>query len=277
MSVRVRIAPSPTGDPHVGTAYIALINYCFAKHHGGSFILRIEDTDQSRCSEASAAAIRDSLLWLGLTYDEGPGAGGDRGPYVQSERVAAGFYRKYADQLVEQGDAYYCFCSARELEAMKARQRAAGEPIMYDRRHRGITIGEARERAAKGEPYVIRLKVPLEGESVYKDRLRKQPVVKAWKEIDDQVLLKSDGWPTYHLAVVVDDHLMAITHVIRAEEWLNSLPKHTCCSTSAWASPRRNTSMWAFCATPTRARSPSARTPPICSGTARWAICPRRC
>jgi len=227
MTVRVRIAPSPTGDPHVGTAYIGLINYCFAKKLGGKFVLRIEDTDQTRCTEASAQAIYGSLKWLGLNYDEGPDVGGDYGPYVQSERVKLGMYGQYAEQLVEQGDAYYCFCTARELEAMKARQRAAGEPIMYDRRHRGIDLQEARARASAGEPFVIRLKVPLEGEHVYKDRLRKSPVVKAWKDIDDQVLMKSDGWPTYHLAAVVDDHLMAITHVIRAEEWLNSLPKHT--------------------------------------------------
>ncbi len=224
--VRVRIAPSPTGDPHVGTAYIGLINYCFAKRHGGQFILRIEDTDQSRCTEASAQAIYASMKWLGLTYDEGPDVGGDRGPYVQSQRVSKGFYREHAERLVEQGDAYYCFCSPRELEAMKARQRAANEPIMYDRRHRGLDPAEARKRVAAGDPYVIRMKVPLEGEFVYRDRLRKQPIVKTWREIDDQVLLKSDGWPTYHLAAVVDDHLMGISHVIRAEEWLNSLPKH---------------------------------------------------
>ncbi len=226
MTVRVRIAPSPTGDPHVGTAYIGMINYCFARKHGGKFVLRIEDTDQSRCTEASAQAIYASMRWLGLNYDEGPDVGGDRGPYVQSERVKLNIYRKYAEQLIKQGDAYYCFCTARELESMKSRQRAAGEPIMYDRRHRGMDLAEAKARVAAGDPYVIRLKVPLEGENVYKDRLRKQPVVKAWKEIDDQVLLKSDGWPTYHLAAVVDDHLMGITHVIRAEEWLNSLPKH---------------------------------------------------
>jgi glutamyl-tRNA synthetase len=226
MTVRVRIAPSPTGDPHVGTAYIGLINYCFAKKNGGQFVLRIEDTDQSRCTEASAQAIYDSMKWLGLRYDEGPDIGGDRGPYVQSQRVKLGIYKQYADQLIEQGDAYYCFCTSRELEAMKARQRANNEPIMYDRRHRGIALDEAKARIAKGDPYVIRMKIPLEGEHVYKDRLRKQPVAKPWKDIDDQVLLKSDGWPTYHLAAVVDDHLMGITHVIRAEEWLNSLPKH---------------------------------------------------
>jgi glutamyl-tRNA synthetase len=226
MTVRVRIAPSPTGDPHVGTAYIGLINYAFAKHHGGRFVLRIEDTDQTRCTPESAQAIYDSMKWLGLQYDEGPDVGGDRGPYVQSERVKLGIYRKYSDQLLEQGDAYYCFCTARDLEQMRKRQQANNEPIMYNRRCRGGSLAEARERAAKGEPYVIRMKAPLEGEFVYKDRLRKQPTVKGWKEIDDQVLLKSDGWPTYHLAAVVDDHLMGISHVIRAEEWLNSLPKH---------------------------------------------------
>ena len=226
MTVRVRIAPSPTGDPHVGTAYIGLLNYAFAKKHGGKFILRIEDTDQTRCTPESAQAIYDSLRWLGLQYDEGPDVGGAYGPYVQSDRVKAGIYQRYADQLVNQGDAYYCFCTSRELDSMKARQRANNEPIMYDRRHRGIDMAEAKTRAANGEPYVIRMKTPIEGEFVYKDRLRKQATAKAWKEIDDQVLLKSDGWPTYHLAAVVDDHLMGITHVIRAEEWLNSLPKH---------------------------------------------------
>jgi glutamyl-tRNA synthetase len=226
MTVRVRIAPSPTGDPHVGTAYIGMINYAFAKRHGGKFILRIEDTDQTRCTPESARAIYDSMKWLGLQYDEGPDIGGDRGPYVQSERVKLGIYKKYADQLIAQGDAYYCFCTGRDLEQMRKRQQANGEPTMYDRRHRGITAAEAQERIARGEPYVVRMKTPLDGEFVYRDRLRKQPVVKGWKEIDDQVLLKSDGWPTYHLAAVVDDHLMGITHVIRAEEWLNSLPKH---------------------------------------------------
>jgi len=226
MTVRVRIAPSPTGEPHVGTAYIGLLNYCFAKRHGGQFILRIEDTDRARCTAASAQAIYDSLGWLGLRYDEGPDVGGDRGPYVQSERVALGLYRRYADQLLEQGDAYHCFCTSEEIDGMRKRQTAAKQPIMYDRTHRDLPLTEGRSRAAAGEPHVIRMKSPLSGESVYPDRLRKKPVVKPWAEIDDQVLLKSDGWPTYHLAAVVDDHLMGITHVIRAEEWLNSLPKH---------------------------------------------------
>lgn len=226
MTVRVRIAPSPTGDPHVGTAYIGLLNYCFARRHGGRFILRIEDTDQGRCTEASAQAIYASLKWLGLRYDEGPDVGGDRGPYVQSERVRLGIYRKYAEQLLEAGHAYHCFCTSADLDAMRKAQLAANQPVMYDRRCRAIGLADARARVARGDSSVIRMKMPLEGEHVYKDRLRKQPVVKAWKEIDDQVLLKSDGWPTYHLAAVVDDHLMGITHVIRAEEWLNSLPKH---------------------------------------------------
>ncbi|NRA39960.1 MAG: glutamate--tRNA ligase, partial [Planctomycetes bacterium] len=151
MTVRVRIAPSPTGDPHVGTAYIGLLNYCFAKSQGGKFILRIEDTDQSRCSESSQQAIMDSMRWLGLDYDEGPDIGGDHGPYIQSERVAQGVYKKYAEQLIDQGDAYYCFCSSRELEAMRNRQRQNNEPIMYDRRHRGGESAEARERIANGD------------------------------------------------------------------------------------------------------------------------------
>ncbi len=227
MSVRVRIAPSPTGDPHVGTAYIALLNYCFAKSQGGSFILRVEDTDQGRCTPESKQAIMDCMRWLGLEYDEGPDIGGEHGPYEQSQRVEAGIYKKYSDQLVEQGDAYPCFCSSEDLTTMREAQRAAGEPIMYDRRCRDLSKEEAQARIDAGDSHVIRMKTPLEGEHSYPDRLRKNPVVKQWVDVDDQVLLKADGWPTYHLAAVVDDHLMGITHVIRAEEWLNSLPKHT--------------------------------------------------
>jgi glutamyl-tRNA synthetase len=226
MTVRVRIAPSPTGDPHVGTAYIGLLNWCFARRHGGRFILRIEDTDRTRCTEASAQAIYRSLKWLGLTYDEGPDVGGEHGPYVQSERVALGIYRRYADQLLAQGDAYRCFCTAGDLDAMRKAQAAAGQPIMYDRRCRQLDPAAAAARAAAGEAHVVRMKSPLEGSFSYPDRLRRQPFTKTWIEIDDQVLLKADGWPTYHLAAVADDHLMGITHVIRAEEWLNSLPKH---------------------------------------------------
>ncbi|MDA3962702.1 MAG: glutamate--tRNA ligase [Planctomycetota bacterium] len=227
MTVRVRIAPSPTGDPHVGTAYIALVNYCFARKHGGQFILRIEDTDQSRCSESSKQAIFDSLKWLGLSYDEGPDVGGDRGPYVQSERVAAGIYQGHVDRLIAQGDAYRCFCTTERLAALREEQKAAKATFFgYDRHCRDLDPAESQRRADAGETFVVRMKAPLEGEFAYQDRLRKNPFTKQWAEIDDQVLLKSDGWPTYHLAAVVDDHEMGISHVIRAEEWLNSLPKH---------------------------------------------------
>lgn len=224
--IRVRIAPSPTGDPHVGTAYIGLLNYCFAKHNNGKFILRIEDTDQSRCSMSSQIAIFESLKWLGLNYDEGPDVGGEYGPYIQSDRVKLGIYKKYAQQLIDQGDAYYCFCNESDLKSMRKMQEMNGQPPMYDRRCRALSQEEIKQKLENGHPYVIRMKCPLEGKFVYKDRLRKNPFIKEWKEIDDQVLLKSDGWPTYHLAAVVDDHLMKISHVIRAEEWLNSLPKH---------------------------------------------------
>jgi glutamyl-tRNA synthetase len=226
MTVRVRIAPSPTGDPHVGTAYIGLLNWCFARRHGGRFILRIEDTDRTRCTEASAQAIYRSLKWLGLAYDEGPDVGGDRGPYVQSERVKLGIYSDHARRLVAAGHAYPCFCTAETLDAMRKQQLAAKQPVMYDRRCRSIDPAEAARRVAAGEAHVIRMKTPSEGQFTYKDRLRPKPFQKTWAEIDDQVLIKADGWPTYHLAAVVDDHLMGITHVIRAEEWLNSLPKH---------------------------------------------------
>lgn len=238
MSVRVRIAPSPTGAPHVGTAYIALMNWCFARANGGQFILRIEDTDRKRSTPEAQTKILEALSWLGLDWDEGPqcpdgpsdnasGHRGDHGPYIQSERVAAGIYQQYAEQLIDQGDAYYCFATAEELAELRQQQEANGEPLGYDRRYRDYPLEEAKKRIAAGEARVVRMKAPLEGEHTYKDRLRKNPIVKPWADIDDQVLLKADGWPTYHLASVIDDHLMGITHIIRAEEWLNSLPKHT--------------------------------------------------
>lgn len=221
--VRVRIAPSPTGDPHVGTAYIALFNLAFARHHGGKFLLRIEDTDQARSSRASEEAIFRSLRWLGLTWDEGPDVGGPYGPYRQSERKA--IYREHAERLIAEGHAYRCFATAEELAEMRAYQKEHGLQLRYDRRYRDLDPAEADRRAAAGEPYVVRLKMPLEGRTIFRDGLR-GGIGFDNHQIDDQVLLKSDGMPTYHLANVVDDHLMEITHVIRAEEWISSTPKH---------------------------------------------------
>ena len=223
--VRVRIAPSPTGDPHVGTAYIALFNYAFAKHAGGAFVLRIEDTDQTRARGDSEQMIFDALHWTGLTWDEGPDVGGPFGPYRQSERTA--IYREHAAILVAKGEAYPCFCTAERLAA--ARAKAVAEKaahVGYDRLCRAIAPADAAARVAAGEPHVIRLKMPLAGKIIVRDRLRSKPVEYNAIESDDQVLLKTDGFPTYHLANVVDDHLMEITHVVRAEEWLTSTPKH---------------------------------------------------
>lgn len=221
--IRTRIAPSPTGDPHVGTAYIALFNLAFANSQKGDFILRIEDTDQNRYTEGSEQMIFDALHWLGLDYAEGPDVGGEYGPYRQSERFH--LYGDYAKQLVEKGGAYYCFCSQDRLDKLRERQKAMGKAPGYDGCCRSLTPEEIQAKLDAGEPYVIRLKMPYEGETVIKDRLRGDIVFENSK-IDDQVLLKADGFPTYHLANVVDDHLMGVTHVIRAEEWIASTPKH---------------------------------------------------
>ncbi len=221
--VRVRIAPSPTGDPHVGTAYIALFNYVFAKKNAGQFILRIEDTDRTRSTPESETAIMESLRWVGLQWDEGPDIGGPCGPYRQSER--AEIYRQHVAKLVESGAAYRCFCTAERLEALRHEQRRQGLFVGYDGLCRGRTRTESETRAGAGEPFVIRLAMPRTGEIIFVDRLRGE-VKFDNAQIDDQILMKTDGFPTYHLANVVDDHLMGITHVIRAEEWLSSTPKH---------------------------------------------------
>ena len=223
LPVRVRIAPSPTGEPHVGTAYIALFNLAFARHHGGTFVLRIEDTDQKRSTPASERAILRSLRWCGLHWDEGPDVGGPFGPYRQSER--ADIYAAHAQLLLDNGTAYRCFCTAERLDAVRAAQKAAGDDWRYDGHCRGLDPAVAAARAAAGETHVVRLAMPQQGESVVPEALRGE-VVYDNARIDDQVLLKSDGLPTYHLANVVDDHLMEITHVIRAEEWISSTPKH---------------------------------------------------
>ena len=221
--VRVRIAPSPTGDPHVGTAYIALFNYVFARKHSGKFVLRIEDTDQTRARADSEQMIFDALHWVGLSWDEGPDVGGPYAPYRQSERRE--HYQQHAGELLDNGSAYRCFCTAERLEQVRKDQIAAKQNPGYDRHCRDLDPHDGTRRAAHGEPHVIRLKVPLSGPIVFKDELRGD-VTRDAKEIDDQVLLKSDGMPTYHLANVVDDHLMEITHVIRAEEWISSTQKH---------------------------------------------------
>lgn len=223
MTVRTRVAPSPTGDPHVGTAYVALINYIFAKKHGGQFILRIEDTDQARSTRESEQAILDSLHWLGLSWDEGPDAGGPHGPYRQSERSA--IYQEYVQKLLDSGNAFKCFCTPERLEDMRTAQRAAKQPPRYDGLCIGLSAAEVAEKQAAGIPYVVRMKVPSSGTCVVDD-LRRGPIEIEWNTVDMQVLMKSDGLPTYHLANVVDDHLMEITHVIRGEEWVSSAPKH---------------------------------------------------
>jgi len=220
---RTRIAPSPTGDPHVGTAYVALFNYALARQSGGQFVLRIEDTDRARSNPASESMILESLRWLGLQWDEGPDVGGPCGPYRQSER--AEIYRGHVERLVASGAAYPCFCTRERLDELREEQRREKLQLGYDGLCRSLTEAEAQRRSLAGEEHVVRLRMPSDGETVANDLLRGE-IRFANAQIDDQVLVKSDGLPTYHLANVVDDHLMGITHVIRAEEWLSSLPKH---------------------------------------------------
>jgi glutamyl-tRNA synthetase len=224
LTVRTRIAPSPTGDPHVGTAYIALFNYCFAKQHGGEFLLRIEDTDQVRSTAASEQAIFDSLRWLGLEWAEGPDVGGVHGPYRQSER--ADIYKQHADLLIEKGHAFYCYRTPDELNELREARRAAGGFTALKASELKLDDEEVARRKAANMPFVVRMEVPEgEGPCPIDDMLR-GTIELDWGQVDAQILLKSDGLPTYHLANVVDDHLMQITHVIRGEEWINSAPKH---------------------------------------------------
>jgi len=221
--VRVRIAPSPTGDPHVGTAYVGLFNWLFARQSGGKFLLRIEDTDQTRSTRESEAAIFRAMKWLALDYDEGPDVGGPCAPYRQSERTD--HYRSHTQLLLDKGAAYRCFCTEDRLAVMRARQSAAKLPPGYDGSCRNIPKEESEQRTAAGLKFVVRLKIDKSGKTVVKDVLRGD-IEFQHTEIDDQVLMKSDGFPTYHLANVVDDRLMGITHVLRAEEWIPSTPKH---------------------------------------------------
>jgi glutamyl-tRNA synthetase len=223
LAPRLRIAPSPTGDPHVGTAYMSLFDVAFARRHGGQFILRIEDTDRNRYLADSERSILDSLRWLGLDWDEGPDVGGPYGPYRQSERLP--LYREQAERLIAAGHAYRCWCSPERLERVRKGMEARKEPPKYDRLCVGKTEAERRALGETTERPVVRMLVPNEGVTGFDDLIRGHIEFEN-RLIDDQVLLKSDGFPTYHLAVVVDDHAMRITHVTRGEEWISSTPKH---------------------------------------------------
>lgn len=225
--VRVRFAPSPTGFLHIGGLRTALYNFLFAKHHGGVFLLRIEDTDRTRLVPGGLENILKTLEWAGIKWDEGP--------YIQSERLE--LYRQYAKELVEKGSAYYCFCTPERLEAMRQEQAARKEPPMYDKTCRQFSAREAEKKVGEGSAAVIRLKIPEGGETFFTDIIHGEVRFKN-SVIDDQVLLKSDSYPTYHLANVVDDHLMDVTHVIRGDEWLPSTPKHILLYKAfGWTSP----------------------------------------
>ena len=220
---RTRFAPSPTGYMHIGNLRTALYTFLTAKHADGTFILRIEDTDQGRYVEDATDVIYSTLKETGLTWDEGPDIGGDFGPYVQSERQ--GFFKKYAEMLVESGHAYYCFCSKERLDALHEEQAAAGEISHYDRHCRDLSPEEIKENLEKGIPYVIRQKMPLDGVTSFDDLIYGHIEVEN-KELEDQILIKTDGMPTYNFANVVDDHLMQITHVVRGNEYISSTPKY---------------------------------------------------
>lgn len=221
--IRTRIAPSPTGYPHIGTIYQALFDYAFAKKNNGHFIVRIEDTDRARFVEDAEEKIFNSLDWFGLVEDESPRKGGDFKPYRQSERLE--IYKKYSEQLLGQGDAYYCFCTKERLDEVRKIQQEQGKQPMYDRHCRNIPLEEARKKVNTGEGHVVRMKVPDDTKITFKDEIRGEIAFHS-STVDDQVIVKGDGFPTYHLAVVVDDHEMQITHVLRGEEWLSSTPKH---------------------------------------------------
>ncbi|MDO9515841.1 MAG: glutamate--tRNA ligase [Syntrophales bacterium] len=221
--VRVRFAPSPTGYLHVGGLRTALFNYLFARKHGGTFILRIEDTDQKRSIPGALEELITTLTRTGLQHDEGPDVGGDYGPYIQSQRTD--IYKQYIQQLLDSGKAYYCFCDEERINRIREEQRKRKRPPMYDGKCRDLPLDEIADKLAQGLPFVIRLRYPKEGKTVFDDVVRDRVAIDN-SIIDDQVLIKSDGFPTYHFASVVDDHLMKITHVIRGEEWLSSVPKH---------------------------------------------------
>lgn len=221
--VRVRVAPSPTGEPHVGTAYTALFNVLLAKQLGGTMILRIEDTDQARSTPDSEQKVLEALRWLGLHWSEGPDVGGPYGPYRQSERRA--LYQPFVDKLLHDGHAFRCFCTRERLEAMRQEQRRRGEQPKYDGHCACLSPEEIAAQMAAGIPHVVRMRIPSEGECRFEDGIYGEITI-PWTAVDMQVLTKADGMPTYHMANVVDDHLMRITHVARGEEWMSSVPKH---------------------------------------------------
>ena len=220
--VRVRFAPSPTGYLHIGGARTALFNWLYAKKNGGKLVLRIEDTDTERLKEDSVSQILTSLKWLGLNWDEGPEVGGNVGPYYQSERKD--IYKKMCQQLVDEGKAYYCFCTSEDLDIAREKQRAAKNPFRYERTCRDIPVNVAKERIAAGEKASVRLKIPADGDIVVHDLIHGD-VTFSMGQFDDFVIMKSNGMPTYNFAVVVDDHMMRISHVLRAEEHLSNTPK----------------------------------------------------
>jgi glutamyl-tRNA synthetase len=222
-AVRVRYAPSPTGFPHVGNIRTALFNWIWARHTGGKFIVRIEDTDVARTVPGSLESILDSLRWLGLDWDEGPEVGGEHGPYFQSQRLP--LYQEIAERLVKEDHAYYCYCPSERLAAMREEQQKQKLPPGYDRHCRCLTDSERSQLEAQGLKPVVRFKTPLEGQTKFQDLLRGEVAFEN-STIDDFVMLKSDGYPTYQMANVIDDHMMQISHVLRAEEWLSSTPRH---------------------------------------------------
>lgn len=223
MIVRTRMAPSPTGEYHIGHIRTLLYNFAWAKKNKGHFVIRIEDTDRERYVEGAVDRILDVISDYGLSWDEGPRVDGPYGPYFQSERL--GLYKKYAEQLVESGKAYYCFCTKERIDELRKKQAEEKKLPGYDRRCRAVAIDQAKKRIADGEKFVIRLKVPDDEDLVFDDLVQGKISFNS-SVLDDQVLLKSDGFPTYHLAVVIDDHLMEITHIIRGSEWISSTPKH---------------------------------------------------
>jgi glutamyl-tRNA synthetase len=221
--VRTRIAPSPTGFPHIGTIYQVLFDYAYAKKHGGQFVVRLEDTDRARFVEGAEEVVFSALDWFGLSEDESPRKGGKYGPYRQSERLE--IYMKHAEELVEKGHAYYCFCTKERLDQLREEQQKNKELPMYDKHCRNLSPEEAKEKLANSAEHVIRMKIPENKKVIFHDLIIGDIEFDS-NTLDDQVILKSDGFPTYHLGVVVDDHLMEITHIFRGKEWIPSTPKH---------------------------------------------------